>query len=114
MNASADCRSKPPEAAARQDRLRAAPKLRRIAGSAILGFVALTAFTGRAVERDGAEARAFTSLADTALYFEANQGQIDSSCPYVARGQECTVQISPTEAVLVLGKCREPATASRW
>ncbi len=43
-------------------------------------------------------------LAQAPLYFEANHGQADVAARFIARGKDCTVFLSPTEATLVLVK----------
>lgn len=38
------------------------------------------------------------------LYFEANQGQFTGPAQFIARGRDCTVTLTPNEAVLLLAK----------
>jgi hypothetical protein len=42
-------------------------------------------------------------LSGAPLRFEVNRGQVDSRYAFVARGRECNVLISPTDAVIALG-----------
>jgi hypothetical protein len=46
------------------------------------------------------------------LYFEANQGQVDSPAQFIARGRDSQFLISPSEAQLVLCKTTAPRTFS--
>ena len=43
-------------------------------------------------------------LAEAPLYFEANYGQTDVAARFIARGRDCTVFLSPTEATLLVAK----------
>ena len=76
---------------------------RRISFS-IACVVASAALGVRGVENTVARSAAVSKLASAPLYFESNAGQVDASAPFIARGNECSVLLAPTEAQILLGK----------
>jgi hypothetical protein len=69
-------------------------------GSVFL-FLATTAGV-RAAHPPAAERGRLDFLANAPLYFEANHGQADASAPFIARGNDCVVLLSPDAATVVL------------
>jgi len=67
----------------------------------------------RGAENPAARSAAFSKVANAPLYFEKNAGQIEGSAPFVARGIESAVLLSPTEAQIVLGKSSDSGVAPR-
>jgi len=61
---------------------------------------------GLAVTSGRADSPAATmrGLAESPLYFEANLGQADTGAKFIARGRDCAMLISPTEAALLFEK----------
>lgn len=97
----------PPENMMREARGRA------IAATCMVACLLLAAATTRGA--DVVAGMQPLSLFGTApIYFEANRGQADSSARFVARGPQCNILLSPTEASLVLGKVARQETASPW
>ena len=80
-----------------------------VALSALVGLdAAAPAYAG---ERNTIQATPARMPANSPLYFEANRGQVGGDARFVARGPQCDVLITPTEAVLILGK-RETSSAA--
>ncbi|HWC61870.1 MAG TPA: SBBP repeat-containing protein [Verrucomicrobiae bacterium] len=76
----------------------------------IVCVVACAALGVRGAENPAARSAAVSRLASAPLYFESNAGQIDASAPFVARGNECSVLLAPTEAQILLGKFSDQGT----
>jgi len=54
---------------------------------------------------------AFSKIANAPLYFESNAGQFQNDAQFIARGAECNVMLSPTEAQILLGKSSDAINA---
>jgi hypothetical protein len=66
--------------------------------------IASSALGVRGSQNNSARPAELSRLANAPLYFEGNAGQFESSAPFVARGNDCTVLLAPTEAQILLGK----------
>jgi hypothetical protein len=62
------------------------------------------ALGARAVENHLVTTASFSKLNNAPLYFEANASQAEGAAPFVARGIECSVLLSASEAEIILGK----------
>jgi len=83
---------------------------RRISLACVVAFAALGV---RGAENPATRAAAFSKVANAPLYFERNAGQVDGTAPFIARGIESSVLLSPTEAQIVLGKFSDSVSVPR-
>jgi hypothetical protein len=78
--------------------------------SALVGLdAAAPAYAG---ERNTIQATPSRMPANSPLCFEATRGQVEGDVRFVARGPQCDVLITPTEAVLILEKRETSSPAS--
>jgi len=75
--------------------------------------MACAALGTRGAENSAARSAAFSKVANAPLYFESNNGQIESDAAFIARGAECNVLLAPTEAQILLGKTTDGAVNER-
>lgn len=83
---------------------------RRICFVCVVAFAALAA---RGAQNPAARATAFSRIANAPLYFESNAGQVDDGAPFIARGIDTSVLLSPTQAQIILGKYSDTVSAPR-
>jgi beta-propeller repeat-containing protein len=75
--------------------------------------IACSTMGARASQNNSAQPVEFSRLANAPLYFESNAGQYEGSAQFIARGNDCTVMLAPTQAQILLGKSSDQMVPPR-